>query len=39
MHYKDQLVQTGEINDIGSPVFVNVPKSYRLGVEEFGLGK
>lgn len=33
MHYKDQLVQTGEINDIGSPVFVNVPRSYRLGIE------
>ncbi len=33
MHYRDQLVQTGEINDIGSAVYVNVPKSYRAGLE------
>ncbi|RXQ97614.1 TonB-dependent receptor [Ancylomarina salipaludis] len=33
MDYKDQLVLTGEINDVGSAVMVNVDKSYRTGVE------
>jgi len=33
MNYRDQLVQTGEINNIGSPVYVNVPKSFRAGIE------
>lgn len=33
MHYKDQLVQTGELNDVGSPIKTNVDKSYRTGVE------
>ncbi|MFZ4401279.1 MAG: TonB-dependent receptor [Bacteroidales bacterium] len=33
MNYKNQLALTGEINDVGDPVMVNVPKSYRLGVE------
>jgi len=33
MHYKDQLVLTGAINDVGSPVMINVPKSYRAGIE------
>jgi len=33
MNYKDQLALTGEINDVGDPVMVNVPKSYRLGIE------
>ncbi len=33
MDYKDQLVLTGEINDVGGAVMVNVDKSYRTGVE------
>lgn len=33
MRYKDQLVATGALNDVGSPVFENSGKSYRLGVE------
>lgn len=38
MDYKDQLVLTGRINEIGEPLSENVPKSYRLGVElSFGL--
>ena len=33
MNYKDQLVLTGELNEIGEPMAVNMPKSYRMGVE------
>lgn len=33
MNYKDQLVFTGEINDVGAAVMTNVAKSYRAGVE------
>lgn len=33
MDYKDQLVLTGKINNVGSPIFVNVPRSYRIGIE------
>ncbi len=33
MRYKDQLVQTGELNDIGEPLAANVPDSFRAGVE------
>lgn len=33
MDYDDQLVLTGEINDVGSAVMTNVKDSYRLGVE------
>jgi len=33
MRYKDQLVLTGEVNDVGSPVRTNVPESYRAGLE------
>jgi iron complex outermembrane receptor protein len=33
MNYKNQLVLTGEINDVGAPVMVNVDKSYRAGIE------
>ena len=33
MHYNDQLVLTGQINDVGSPVMVNVDESYRKGIE------
>jgi iron complex outermembrane receptor protein len=33
MDYTDQLVLTGEINDVGSPVMTNVKDSYRAGFE------
>ena len=33
MNYKDQFVLTGELNDIGQAVAINIPKSYRIGVE------
>lgn len=33
MNYKNQLVLTGEINDVGAPIMVNVDKSYRTGLE------
>ncbi len=33
MHYKDQLVLTGEINNVGNPIMVNVDDSYRAGIE------
>jgi iron complex outermembrane receptor protein len=37
MEYKDQLVVTGALNDVGAPLRVNVPESYRRGLE-FELG-
>lgn len=37
MNYTDQLVFTGEINDVGSPLRANVGKSYRTGIELSGL--
>jgi iron complex outermembrane receptor protein len=33
MNYKDQLVLTGKINDVGSYTRTNVPNSYRAGLE------
>ena len=33
MNYKDQLVLTGKINDVGAYTRTNVPKSYRAGLE------
>jgi iron complex outermembrane recepter protein len=42
MNYSDQLVLTGEITNVGSPIRANVGKSYRTGVEAsavFHLGK
>ncbi len=36
MNYKDQLVLTGEINDVGDAIMVNVPNSYRRGIEAAG---
>jgi iron complex outermembrane receptor protein len=33
MNYNDQLVLTGEINDVGNPIMTNVDNSYRRGVE------
>ena len=36
MQYKNQLILTGELNDVGSAVRVNIPASYRRGVEFTG---
>lgn len=33
MNYKNQLVLTGEINNVGSDIKTNVPESYRVGIE------
>lgn len=33
MDYKDQLVLTGEINDVGAYPRVNIPQSFRMGIE------
>src|SRR5690606_32469289 len=33
MRYKDQLVLTGKINDVGAYSRTNVPESYRAGLE------
>ncbi len=39
MDYKDQLVLTGKINNVGAPITVNVPDSYRKGLELSGQTK
>jgi iron complex outermembrane receptor protein len=39
MHYKDQLVLTGKINDVGAYTRTNIPKSFRLGIELQGGAK
>ncbi|HYM93667.1 MAG TPA: TonB-dependent receptor, partial [Chitinophagaceae bacterium] len=36
MRYKDQLVLTGKINDIGAYTRTNIPNSYRAGIEMQG---
>lgn len=36
MLYKNQLVLTGKINDVGDAIRINVPGSYRLGLETWG---
>lgn len=33
MYYRDQLVLTGKINDVGAYTRTNLPESYRLGTE------
>lgn len=33
MRYRDQLVQTGALSEIGEPLTTNIPDSYRLGAE------
>ncbi|NNC95440.1 MAG: TonB-dependent receptor [Chitinophagales bacterium] len=33
MIYKDQLVLTGQLNDVGTAIRTNVDKSYRIGIE------
>jgi iron complex outermembrane receptor protein len=36
MKYRDQLVLTGMINDVGAYTRTNIPKSYRAGIEVNG---
>lgn len=36
MYYTNQLILTGKINNVGEAVMVNVPKSYRAGIEFSG---
>jgi len=36
MVYRNQLALTGELNDVGEAVRVNIPESYRLGLEVVG---
>lgn len=33
MDYRNQLVVTGQLSDTGNPISVNVPDSYRMGIE------
>ena len=33
MHYRNQLVLTGQINDVGAYTRTNIPSSYRMGIE------
>ena len=33
MNYSDQLVKTGELDDVGNEIHANVPGSYRAGLE------
>jgi iron complex outermembrane receptor protein len=33
MRYRDQLIPTGQINDVGAYTRVNIPNSYRTGIE------
>jgi len=39
MSYKDQLVLTGKINDVGAYTRTNIPQSYRAGIELQGAVK
>lgn len=39
MHYKNQIVNTGKINDVGAYERTNVDNSYRAGVELFADAK
>ena len=39
MDYKDQLVTTGQLSDTGNALSVNVPHSYRAGIELQGMLK
>ncbi len=33
MHYNNQLILTGKINDVGAYTRTNIPSSYRMGIE------
>ena len=39
MNYKNQLILTGRISEIGEPLTTNVDKSYRAGIELMGAAK
>jgi iron complex outermembrane recepter protein len=39
MLYKNQLILTGKINDVGAYARINIPKSYRAGIELQGSAK
>lgn len=39
MHYHNQLVLTGKINDVGAYTRTNIPTSYRAGIELQGKAK
>jgi len=39
MTYKDQLVMTGKINDVGTAIMTNAKKSYRAGIELVGAAR
>ncbi len=39
MNYRNQLIMTGELNDVGNPMMINVPKSFRTGIELEGAYK
>lgn len=39
MHYTDQLVMNGKINDVGGMILENVPESYRMGIELQGAAR
>lgn len=39
MLYRDQLVLTGKINDVGAYARTNIPNSYRMGLEATGSWK
>jgi len=36
MNYRDQLVLTGQLDNVGNPIRANVGKSYRTGIEVTG---
>jgi len=36
MFYRDQLIPTGELSNVGYPIMTNVGKSYRTGIEISG---
>ncbi len=38
MDYYNQLVLTGQLNDVGSPLRTNIKRSYRTGIELAGQG-
>ncbi len=33
MNYKNQLVETGKVNNVGMPIMINVDNSFRAGIE------
>jgi iron complex outermembrane recepter protein len=37
MYYRNQLVLTGQINDVGAYTRTNIPSSYRMGIELQGM--